>query len=191
MSQTLWFTPDDDANRLLTDSPLAVTIGMVLDQQVPMEWAFTGPYTIARRMNATDVDAVGIAETDPEAFVAIMSQKPAVHRFPGSMADRVQKLCRFLVDRYDGDVEAVWRDVDSGSELLRRIGELPGFGKQKSQVFLALLGKRFGVTPPGWREAAGPYGEADVFRSIADVTGPEALEKVRSTKKAAKQKAKG
>ncbi|MFD0559454.1 putative HhH-GPD family protein [Stackebrandtia endophytica] len=190
MSQTLWFTPDDDANRLLTDSPLAVTIGMVLDQQVPMEWAFTGPYTIARRMNATDVVAADIAETDPDAFVAIMSQKPAVHRFPGSMADRVQKLCRFLVDRYDGDVEAVWRDVDSGSELLRRIGELPGFGKQKSQVFLALLGKRFGVTPPGWREAAGPYGEADVFRSIADVTGPEALEKVRSTKKAAKQKAK-
>jgi len=191
MSETLWFTPDDDANRFLTDSPLAVTIGMLLDQQVPMERAFNGPYTIARRMNATDVVAADIADTDPDAFVAIMSEKPAVHRFPGSMGDRVQKLCGFLVDNYSGDIEAMWRDVDSGAELLRRIGELPGFGKQKSQVFLALLGKRFGVTPPGWREAAGSYGEADVFRSIADVTGPASLEKVRETKKAAKQKAKG
>ncbi|MFJ6992594.1 HhH-GPD-type base excision DNA repair protein [Streptomyces sp. NPDC003090] len=179
-----------EADALLSRSPLAALTGMLLDQQVPMEWAFSGPYTIAERMGADDQDAHAIAAYDPEEFAALLSAKPAVHRYPGSMAQRIQQLCRYLVEEYDGDAEAVWRDATSGKELLARLEALPGFGKQKAQIFLALLGKRYGVRPKGWREAAGPYGEAGSYRSAADITGPESLAKVRAYKQEAKRAAK-
>ncbi|MDI3097109.1 HhH-GPD-type base excision DNA repair protein [Streptomyces rochei] len=190
MDVTLHLAQDPEADELLGRSPLAALVGMLLDQQVPMEWAFKGPSTIARRMGAEDLDAHDIAAYDPDAFAALLSEKPAVHRYPGSMAGRVQQLCRYLVDTYDGDAEAVWRGVGSGKELLKRLQELPGFGKQKAQIFLALLGKQLGVRPEGWREAAGAYGEADSFRSVADITGPESLTKVRTYKQEAKAAAK-
>ncbi|WP_435838910.1 HhH-GPD-type base excision DNA repair protein [Streptomyces abikoensis] len=180
----------EDADALLSRSPLAALVGMLLDQQIPMEWAFTGPYTIARRLGHDDLDAHEIAEYDPEAFAALCAEKPAVHRYPGSMAGRVQQLCRYLVEHYDGDASAVWAGAGSGRELLERLQALPGFGKQKAQIFLALLGKRLGVTPEGWREAAGSYGEAGSYRSVADITGPETLAKVRAYKQEMKRAAK-
>lgn len=182
-----------EADALLGRSPLAALVGMLLDQQVPMEWAFSGPWTIARRLGADDLDAHAIAAYDPEAFAALLSEKPAVHRYPGSMATRVQQLCAYLVEHYGGDAEAVWADAGTGAELLKRLKELPGFGEQKAQIFLALLGKRLGVRPKGWREAAGGYGPDGVYRSAADITGPESLAKVRAHKqemKAAAKKAK-
>jgi len=190
MDVTLHLAQDPEADELLGRSPLAALVGMLLDQQVPMEWAFKGPSTIARRMGAEDLDAHDIAAYDPEAFAALLSDKPAVHRYPGSMAGRVQQLCRYLVETYDGDAEAVWRGVGSGKELLKRLQELPGFGEQKARIFLALLGKQFDVRPDGWREAAGAYGEPDSFRSVADITGPESLTKVRAYKQEAKAAAK-
>ncbi|ATL87138.1 HhH-GPD family protein [Streptomyces malaysiensis subsp. malaysiensis] len=174
---------------MLERDPLALMIGMLLDQQVPMEWAFSGPYTIARRLGRDGLDAQEIAAQDPERFAALLSEKPAVHRYPGSMAGRIQQLCRYLVEHYDGDPTALWAEVSSGQELLRRLHELPGFGKQKAQIFLALLGKRMGVRPEGWREAAGAYGEQDAYRSVADITGPESLEKVRAHKQQLKRQA--
>ncbi|TVZ93952.1 HhH-GPD-type base excision DNA repair protein [Streptomyces sp. BK340] len=179
MDVTLHLAQDPEADALLGRSPLAALTGMLLDQQVPMEWAFKGPATIARRMGAEDLDAHEIAVMDPEAFAALLSEKPAVHRYPGSMAKRVQQLCQYLVEHYDGDAELVWKGVTDGKELLKRLQDLPGFGKQKAQIFLALLGKQLGVAPTGWREAAGAYGEAKSFRSVADITGPESLAKVR------------
>lgn len=189
VSVTIHLAQQPEADALLGRSPLAALTGMLLDQQIPMEWAFTGPYTIAQRLDADDLDAHRIAAADPEEFAALLSEKPAVHRYPGSMAKRVQQLCQYLVEHYDGDAEAVWRDAPSGRELLKRLNDLPGFGRQKAQIFLALLGKQFGVTPDGWREAAGAYGEPG-FRSVADITGPESLVKVRATKQEAKQAAK-
>ncbi|MCB5168887.1 Fe-S cluster assembly protein HesB [Streptomyces bambusae] len=179
-----------EADALLGRSPLAALTGMLLDQQVPMEWAFSGPYTIATRMGADDLDAHAIAAYDPEAFAALLSEKPAVHRYPGSMAKRIQQLCQFLVEHYDGDASAVWTDVTTGAELLKRLRELPGFGEQKAQIFLALLGKQYGVRPRGWRTAAAAYGETGSFRSAADITGPESLAKVRAHKQEAKRAAK-
>jgi hypothetical protein len=173
MDVTLHLAQDPEADELLGRSPLAALVGMLLDQQVPMEWAFKGPSTIARRMNAEDLDAHDIAAYDPEGF-----------------AGRIQQLCRYLVETYDGDAEAVWRGVGTGKELLKRLQELPGFGKQKAQIFLALLGKQLGVRPEGWREAAGDYGEPKSFRSVADITGPESLTKVRAHKQEMKAAAK-
>ncbi|MCP2312967.1 HhH-GPD-type base excision DNA repair protein [Kitasatospora paracochleata] len=190
MSVTVHLAQQPEADELLSRSPLAALVGMLLDQQVPMEWAFTGPYTISRRLDADDLDAHRIAAAEPEAFAAMLSEKPAVHRYPGSMAKRIQQLCQYLVEHYDGDAEAVWRDAADGRELLARLTDLPGFGKQKSQIFLALLGKQFGVRPTGWREAAGPYGEEGCFRSVADITGPESLAQVRAYKQEAKRAAK-
>ncbi|MDN3265217.1 HhH-GPD-type base excision DNA repair protein [Streptomyces sp. CSDS2] len=190
MDVTLHLAQDPAADALLGRSPLAALTGMLLDQQIPMEWAFKGPRTIADRLGTEDLDAREIAAMDPEAFAALLSEKPAVHRYPGSMAKRVQQLCQYLVEHYDGDAEAVWRDAGSGPELLRRLQELPGFGKQKAQIFLALLGKRLGVAPEGWREAAGAYGEPGSFRSVADITGPESLAKVRAHKQEMKAAAK-
>lgn len=187
---TIRLAQQPEADALLSRSPLAALVGMLLDQQVPMEWAFSGPYTIARRLGADDLDADAIAAMDPEAFAALLSQKPAVHRYPGSMAKRIQQLCAYLVEHYGGDAEAVWRDVASGDELLGRLKALPGFGEQKAKIFLALLGKRLGVRPKGWREAAGDYGRANVYRSAADITGPESLAKVREFKQAQKAAAK-
>jgi uncharacterized HhH-GPD family protein len=190
MDVTLHLAQDPEADALLGRSPLAALVGMLLDQQIPMEWAFKGPSTIARRMGADDLDAQEIAAQDPEAFAALLSDKPAVHRYPGSMAKRIQQLCQYLVEHYDGNAELVWKDVDDGRELLRRLQELPGFGKQKAQIFLALLGKQLGVRPEGWREAAGAYGEPKSFRSVADITGPESLTKVRAHKQEMKAAAK-
>ncbi len=177
---------DAEADALLARSPLAALTGMLLDQQVPMERAFAGPLTIARRMGRPDLDAHEIAAYDPEAFAALLSEKPAVHRYPGSMAKRVQQLCQYLVEHHEGDAELVWKDVADGRTLLRRLNALPGFGKQKAQIFLALLGKQLGVAPEGWREAAGPYGEEGSHRSVADITGPDSLVKVREYKRSAK-----
>ncbi|MFD9904657.1 HhH-GPD-type base excision DNA repair protein [Streptomyces sp. NPDC059063] len=187
---TLHLAQQEEADALLSRSPLAALVGMLLDQQVPMEWAFTGPYTIAGRMGADDLDAHDIAGYDPDAFAALLSAKPAVHRYPGSMAGRVQKLCQYLVEHYDGDATAVWRDATTGKELLARLTDLPGFGKQKSQIFLALLGKQMGVRPTGWREAAGPYGAPHTYRSAADITGPDSLHRVRAYKQEQKRAAK-
>ncbi|MGC4979934.1 HhH-GPD-type base excision DNA repair protein [Streptomyces sp. DT193] len=182
MDVTLHLAQQPEADELLGRSPLAALVGMLLDQQVPMEWAFAGPYTIARRMGADDLDAHEIAAYDPEKFAELLSAKPAVHRHPGSMGKRIHQLCQYLVEHYDGDAAAVWKDAGSGTELLCRLKELPGFGAQKAQTFLALLGKQLGVAPKGRREAAGPYGEAGSFRSVADITGPESLAKVRAHK---------
>ncbi|MFF7735151.1 HhH-GPD-type base excision DNA repair protein [Streptomyces sp. NPDC007984] len=190
MDVTLHLAQDPEADALLGRSPLAALVGMLLDQQVPMEWAFKGPATIAQRLGTDDLDAHEIAAHEPEAFAALLSQKPAVHRYPGSMAKRIQQLCQYLVEHYDGDAEAVWKDVATGKDLLKRLAELPGFGKQKAQIFLALLGKQLGVRPTGWREAAGSYGDADSFRSVADITGPESLTKVRAHKQEMKAAAK-
>ncbi|WP_251094051.1 HhH-GPD-type base excision DNA repair protein [Streptomyces sp. Caat 7-52] len=190
MDVTLHLAQDPSADALLGRSPLAALTGMLLDQQIPMEWAFKGPRTIADRLGTEDLDAHEIAVMDPEAFAALLSEKPAVHRYPGSMAKRIQQLCQYLVEHYDGDAEAVWRGVGSGTELRRRLEDLPGFGKQKAQIFLALLGKQLGVAPTGWREAAGAYGEPESFRSVADITGPESLVKVRAHKQEMKAAAK-
>ncbi|MFD4925562.1 HhH-GPD-type base excision DNA repair protein [Streptomyces goshikiensis] len=187
---TMRLAQQPEADALLARSPLAALVGMLLDQQVPMEWAFSGPHTIAERLGADDLDAHAIAAYDPEAFAALLSRKPAVHRYPGSMAKRIQQLCAYLVEHYDGDAEAVWKGVGTGAEVLRRLKELPGYGEQKAQIFLAMLGKRFGVRPKGWREAAGGYGPANVYRSAADITGPESLAKVRAHKQEMKAAAK-
>ncbi|MFB7441527.1 Fe-S cluster assembly protein HesB [Streptomyces sp. RLB3-17] len=190
MDVSLHIAQDPEADALLSGSPLAALTGMLLDQQVPMEWAFKGPRTIASRMGADELDAHEIAAYDPEKFAALLTAKPAVHRYPGSMAKRIQQLCQYLVEHYDGDAAKIWEGVKSGEELLRRLKELPGFGAQKAQIFLALLGKQFGVRPKGWREAAGAYGEPDSFRSVADITGPESLAKVRAHKQEMKAQAK-
>ncbi|MGW0824983.1 HhH-GPD-type base excision DNA repair protein [Streptomyces sp. NPDC002845] len=190
MDVTLHLAQQPEADELLGRSPLAALVGMLLDQQVPMEWAFAGPYTIAQRLGTDDLDAHEIAAHDPEAFAQLLSTKPAVHRYPGSMAKRIQQLCQYLVEHYDGDASAVWSGVATGPELLRRLGDLPGFGPQKAQIFLALLGKQLGVRPEGWREAAGPYGAPNSFRSVADITGPESLAKVRAHKQELKAAAK-
>jgi uncharacterized HhH-GPD family protein len=182
MATDLHLAQNPDADALLSRSPLAALIGMLLDQQVPMEWAFTGPYTLLTRLGGDDLDAHTIADYDPDAFAALCSEKPAIHRYPGSMAKRIQQLCAFLDAHYDGDAEALWRDASSGPELLDRLVALPGFGEQKAKIFLALLGKQLGVQPKGWREAAGAYGEKSCFRSVADITGPASLEKVRAHK---------
>ena len=153
-----------------------------------MEKAFQGPHVLRDRLGR--LDAGTIASYEPAAFAALVGQTPAVHRFPGSMAKRLQDLCAVLVEQYDGRAEAVWADVTDGAELLRRLEGLPGFGKQKAQIFLALLGKQLGVQPTGWREAAGAYGEDGALKSVADVTGPETLQQVRAYKQSVKAAAK-
>lgn len=189
MGDSLWLTGDDEADRLLAADPLALLIGMLLDQQVAMETAFAGPAKIADRMG--ELSAEGIATANPEEFATLCATPPAVHRFPGSMAARIQALCQVLVSEYDGDAAALWtRDDPTGAEILRRLKALPGFGDQKSKIFLALLGKQRGVRARGWREAAGDYGEEGARRSIADVRDAESLLEVRATKKAAKAAAK-
>ena len=180
---------DPAADALLESNPLALLIGMLLDQQIPMEVAFAGPKKLADRLGG--LDARQIADYDPDAFIALCSERPAVHRFPGSMGKRVQTLAQTLVDEYGGDAAAVWTAGDpDGAEVLRRMKALPGFGDQKARIFLALLGKQYGVTPKGWREAAGDYGRAGTHMSVADVIDGGSLEKVRSYKKQAKAAAK-
>lgn len=185
----LQLVQDPVADELLESNPFALLVGMMLDQQIPMEVAFAGPQKLAERMGG--VDAREIADYDPDAFVKLFSEKPAVHRFPGSMAKRLQTLAQTVVDEYDGDVVALWTAGDpDGAEVLRRLKALPGFGEQKAKIFLALLGKQYGVTPEGWRAAAGDYGKDGAHMSVADVVDQGSLEKVRSYKKAAKAAAK-
>ncbi len=179
---TLRIAQDDAADELLGRDPLALLIGMLLDQQFPMERAFAAPRLLADRLGVDALDAGRLAGADPEELTGVFRGPPALHRYPGSMAGRTQELCRLLVERYDGRAENLWADAPDGGTLLRRLRELPGFGAQKASIFLALLGKRYGVTPPGWREAAGGYGEEGSRRSVADITGPESLAEVRRFK---------
>ena len=186
---TLCLAQDPEADALLASSSLALLFGMLLDQQIPMEKAFRGPKDLADRMGGLDVRQV--AEHDPERFAALVAQRPAVHRFPGAMAKRLQTLARYLVDTYDGDVAAIWTMGEpDGAEVLRRLNALPGFGEQKAKIFLALLGKQRDIRPAGWREAAGAYGEEGSHRSVADVTDGTSLGRVRQYKQQAKAAAK-
>jgi uncharacterized HhH-GPD family protein len=162
---------------------------MLLDQQIPMEKAFSSPYVLRERLGH-DLDAGEIAGYDPDALTEIFARPPALHRFPAANAKRAQELCQVLVDRYDGDAGALWTGVTDAKELLRRVGELPGFGKQKSQIFVALLAKQFDITPAGWREVTGVYGEEGSYRSVADITDDSSLAKVRAAKQEAKAAAK-
>ncbi len=185
----LYLTGDPDADALLSDDPLALLIGMVLDQQVPLERAFHSPYDLEQRLG-TGLDAHALASMDPEALAAVFGERPALHRFPTSMAARVQELCAVIVDTYGGDPAAVWTTAADGKELLANVKALPGFGEQKARIFVALLGKQLGVRPEGWERAAGPFGAKGSFRSVADIDSPEALAKVRRYKQKKKAEAK-
>jgi len=181
-----------DADALLSENPLALLIGMVLDQQIPLEWAFAGPATLQRRLGRP-LDAADLAAMDVDDLVAAFAERPALHRYPKAMATRVHDLCALLVDRYGGRAEAVWADASSGAELIARLQGLPGFGAQKAKIFAALLGKQAGVRPSGWRRATSPFGDAGTFCSVADITGEASLAKVRAYKqdmKAAAREAK-
>jgi uncharacterized HhH-GPD family protein len=181
---------EPEAVQLLNDSPLALLLGMLLDQQIPLEKAFSSPYVLRQRLGH-DLDAREIAEYDPEAFEAIVAKPPALHRFPRANAKRMQELCQVLVNRYEAEAANVWAGVDDGAELVRRVQELPGFGQQKSRIFVALLGKQLGVRPDGWREASGPFGAEGSYLSVADIGDEDSLGKVRSYKQQLKAAAKG
>lgn len=185
---TLHITGDADADRLLTDDPLALLIGMLLDQQVAMETAFTGPLKIKQRIGS--VDAATLASYDPDELVTVFKTTPAVHRYPGSMAARVQSLCAAVLRDWGGDAAAIWTQGDpSGAEVLKRLKALPGFGEQKAKIFLALLGKQYGFSGVDWRTASGPYGEDGTCYSVADITSAESLAKVREHKREMKSAA--
>jgi uncharacterized HhH-GPD family protein len=188
MTVTLPVTGDPEADKLLVEDPLALMLGMLLDQQVPMEWAFAGPHTLRERLGGR-LDAMEIASMDPAEMETAFKGPPALHRYPGSMAKRTQALCQHLVDTYDGDAAAVWTGVDDGRELVKRVRALPGFGAEKSKIFSALLAKRFGVCPPGWEEATAPFSD-DEPRSVADIDSAESLQRVRAWKKMMKAKKK-
>lgn len=217
MKVKLCLAQDPEADQLLSEDPFALLTGMLLDQQIPMEQAFAGPKKIADRLvrNHVDtsqqvpmetafagpkkiadrmggLDAYAVAGYDPEKFAALCSEKPAVHRFPGSMATRIQTLAQIIVDRYDGDATGLWTVGEpDGAELLKRLKALPGFGEQKARIFLALLGKQYGVTPRGWRAAAGEYGKAGTHMSVADIVDAGSLHQVRAYKKQLKGQKKG
>jgi uncharacterized HhH-GPD family protein len=174
-----------EADQLLTDDDNALLIGMVLDQQVPMEKAFSGPMVIAQRMGG-QLDVAKIAAMSEDDFVALCSERPAIHRFPAAMAKRVRQICQVLTEDYDGQAANVWKDARSGDEVKAAVARLPGFGADKAAIFTAVLGKLRGVTPDGWRTAAGYYGEADTFRSVADIVDDDSLQKVRETKRSVK-----
>lgn len=181
----LHITGDAAADELLSTEPLALLVGMLLDQQVPMETAFAGPAKLKSRLGGFDVAT--IAGYDPDAFVEVMKQTPAVHRFPGSMAGRVQSVAAAVQEQWGGDAAAIWtQGGPDGAEILRRLKELPGFGDQKAKIFLAILGKRYDLTAPGWQEAAGAYGSLGTFLSVADIVDESSLARVREAKKAAK-----
>ncbi len=170
------------ANELLYSNPLALVTAMLLDQQIPLERAFAAPYELSRRLGR-DLDAADLAGRDLDELTAVFAQRPALHRFPKAMASRVHDLARLVVDRYDGDAARIWTTAGSGTELLTRVAALPGFGDQKARIFVALLGKQFGVQPPGWREAAGGYAGDGTFLSVADIADEQALHEVRAYKK--------
>lgn len=189
----LHLTDDAAADHLLSTNPLALLMGMLLDQQVPMEWAFSSPLKLAERLDAAGVgaefDAAAIAALAPDQLEAMFAETPALHRYPASMAQRTQAMCQAIVDDHDGDTEAIWRGITSGSDLKKRLKALPGYGDMKAKIFMALLAKQCGVTPDGWEASAGDYA-LEGHRSIADVTSPETLQLVRDTKQAAKKAAK-
>lgn len=180
---TLAFEPDADS--LLSENMFALLIGMLLDQQIPMERAFLAPYRLATRIDGP-LTAHTIAAYDPDTLEGLFRESPALHRFPKAMAERVQRLSQALVDDYDGDVTGLWAGTKEAKDVLDRLENLPGFGKQKAQIFLALIAKQCAITPTGWQDAAGVYGD-DKFRSIADVTDEASLDAVRAFKQAAKQ----
>jgi uncharacterized HhH-GPD family protein len=179
---TLQLAQDPKADDLLTRSPFALLMGMVLDQQFPMERAFAGPQVLAERLGR-EPDVAEIAGMDPERLAEIFATPPVIHRYPRAMAERVQQLAQIIVNEYGGDPAAIWSNASTGADLLKRLNALPGFGKQKAQIFTALLGKQLGIQPKGWREAAGTYGEDGSRRSIADVTDATSLTEVRTFKK--------
>jgi uncharacterized HhH-GPD family protein len=181
----LWLTGDAEADQLLTEDDNALLIGMVLDQQVPMEKAFSGPLVIAQRMGGR-LDVAAVAAMSEDDFVALCSRPPAIHRFPAAMAKRVRQVCQVLTEDYDGQAANLWKDARSGDEVKANLERLPGFGSDKAAIFTAVLGKLRGITPDGWRTAAGNYGEPDTFRSVADIVDSDSLQKVRETKKSVK-----
>jgi uncharacterized HhH-GPD family protein len=185
----LFLSGEPDADALLTEDPLALLIGMVLDQQVPLEKAFRSPFDLRQRLGGT-LDAATVASMDPDALADLFSTRPALHRFPKSMAARVQELCARIVGDYAGDAATVWNSAATGEELLDNVRALPGFGEQKARIFVALLGKQLDVRPPGWEKAAGQFGETGSFRSVADIDSPETLAKVRRYKQEMKARAK-
>ena len=184
---TLAVTGDEAADRLLNTDPLALLLGMLLDQQIPLEWAFMGPHRLVERLGV-ELDAVDISERDPDEFAALVRAKPALHRFPSSMATRMQALCRHVADHYDGDAGEVWNAAATGEDLFRRLRDLPGYGDEKARILTAVLAKRFDVRPDGWEAQAGAFADGEP-RSVADIDGPEALQRVRAWKK--EQKALG
>ncbi|MCB0963199.1 MAG: Fe-S cluster assembly protein HesB [Acidimicrobiales bacterium] len=177
-------TNDDEANALLVDDPLALVLGMLLDQQVPMEWAFRSPFTLRQRLGDR-FTATDIAAMDPEDLVAVFCEKPALHRYPAAMARRAHEVCTHIVDHHQGDPARIWKGVRSGEALYERVSAIPGFGEEKAKIFVALLAKRFGKQPAGWAEAVAPFGD-DQPRSAADVSSKEAFAEVRAWKKAQK-----
>jgi uncharacterized HhH-GPD family protein len=183
----LRITGDDHADQVLTDDPFALLVGMLLDQQYPMEHAFRGPAKILDRFGT--LDPAAIAAADPEEFAAMAATPPAIHRYGRSMAGRVQALASIVSETYGGRTERLWAEATSGADLLARVMALPGFGKQKAQIFVALLAKQLGVRPEGWEQAVGDYAD-DGYRSVADVVDPASLQKVREFKKAKKAAAK-
>ncbi len=174
-------TGDDDADRLLESEPLALLIGMLLDQQMPMEWAFRGPATLRDRLGGT-LDAHGIAAMTEDEFVAVCAEKPAIHRFPAAMGRRIHALCGQLVEQYDGDAGRLWSDGPTAEILYSRLRELPGYGDEKTRIFMAILAKRLGVRPAGWEEVAAPFSDEQP-RSVADVDSEANLARVREWKK--------
>ena len=187
MAATFYITGDPVADKLLHDDALALVLGMLFDQQVPMEWAFASPAKIKERLG--HLDATKIAEMDPDEFVAVCVEKPAIHRFPGSMGKRAYAVCQMIAQDYDGNAANIWKGVKTGDELRDRLRPLPGFGDEKARIFIAILGKRMGVQPKGWKEAAAPFGD-DIRRTVADADTPEHLLEVRAFKKMQKALAK-
>lgn len=189
MNGTLYVTGDETVDGLLNTDSLALVVGMLLDQQVPMEWAFRAPSSLKKRLGDR-FSVSAIAAMDPEDLVAVFCEKPALHRYPAAMARRVNALCVHLVDQFGGDATNIWQGVTSGDELFARIRALPGFGDEKARIFLALLAKRFDRRPPGWEECAGPFADEQP-RSVADSSSRKAFAEVREWKKARKAEGKG
>jgi uncharacterized HhH-GPD family protein len=185
----LHLSGDPEADQLLTEDPFALLIGMVLDQQIPLERAFSAPRDLRRRLGG-ELSPDSIAAMGPDELAAVFAERPALHRFPASNAERVQQLARTVVGQYAGDASRIWGEAQTGAELLKRVRALPGFGEQKAKIFIALLGKQLGVRPPGWREASRPFGEPGTYFSVADITSPESLAKVRAHKAQMKAAAK-
>ena len=180
---TLYITGNKKSDALLNSNGTALLIGMLLDQQVPMEWAFNGAFTLKERLGHLDPRRIG--DMDPEKFLQVCLEKPAIHRFPKAMAQRIQGMCAIIANEYRNKGENIWKDVDDAGVLFERLRKLPGYGEEKAQIFIALLGKRFGITPDGWKKAAGVFSDANP-RTVADITSPETLLKVRAWKKAEK-----